>query len=191
MLGFRNPKPDAMTQSITSVRPQPDESGEYFKRYIDLVPKGDVIETLSAQADELSKLIRALPERAQGYAYAEGKWSVNQLLGHVLDSEWIFASRCLWFARGNAGPLPGMDQDEFVAGADFDSRSLTSLITEFEHVRQASLVLFRSFDQTILDRSGVASDCKLSVRALMFLTAGHVGHHIDVFRERYLPGLSG
>ena len=180
-----------MTQSITSVRPQLDESGEYFKGYIDLVPQGDVIEILSAQAGELSSLIRSLPKRAQGFAYAEGKWSVNQLLGHVVDTEWIFGSRCLWFARGNAGPLPGMDQDEFVAGANFDSRSLESLITEFEHIRQASLVLYRSFDQEILDRFGVASDCKLSVRALMFLTAGHVKHHIDVLRDRYLPSLSG
>ncbi len=176
-----------MTTTITCVRPRPEESGDYFKRYIDQVPECDVLEHLEAQKEELSALVRGLPAKAQGFRYGEGKWSINELLGHVVDAEWVFGSRCLWFARGNPGPLPGMDQDELVEGADFDGRSLESLVTEFEHLRSADLLLFRSFDEAILERHGVASDCKLSVRALMFLMAGHVTHHIRVLRERYLP----
>ena len=175
-----------MSDSITSVRPAVAESGDYFKRYIDQVPAGDVIEILEGQLAELSQLIRGLPEGAHQFSYGADKWSINQLLGHILDSEWIFSSRSLWFARGNPGPLPGMDQDEFVAGADFDQRTLTDLIGEFEHVRRAALALYRSFDEDTLNRSGIASDCKLSVRALMFLTAGHVTHHLRILRERYL-----
>jgi len=176
-----------MSDSITSVRPTTDESGDYFKRYIDQVPAGDVLEILGAQSTELCQLIRGLPAAAHQFSYGPEKWSINQLLGHVLDSEWIFTSRCLWFARGNPGPLPGMDPDEFVAGADFDQRTLNDLISEFEHLRSAALVLYCSFGAETLNRSGVASDCKLSVRALMFLTAGHVGHHMRILRERYLP----
>lgn len=176
-----------MTQTCTTVRPQLDECGEYFMTYVDQVPQGDVIEFLEAQLAEMSAVMEGLPAKAEGFAYAEGKWSVNQWMGHILDTEWIFGSRCLWFARGNPGPLPGMDQDEFVAGADFDSRSLASMQAEFEHMRSAALILFKSFDEAALDRRGVASDTDLSVRALIFLTAGHVEHHLKVLRERYLP----
>jgi len=111
------------------------------------------------------------------------------LLGHILDTEWIFTTRCLWFARGNSGPLPGMDQDEFVAGADFDSRSLSSLMSEFGHLRRGAIELFESLDEGVLSRSGVASETRLTVRSIIYLIAGHADHHMEVLRERYLPQL--
>jgi len=176
-----------MSQTITTQRPQTSEFGAYFKPYIDRVPERDVLLVLEEQLAETTELFGALGSGAQGFAYAPGKWTVNQLLGHVLDAEWIFSSRCLWFARGNAGPLPGMDQDQFVNGADFDKRSLASLQVEFGHLRRAGLTLFQSFDEVVLDRAGEASGSHLSVRALIFLLAGHTAHHLDVLRERYQP----
>jgi uncharacterized damage-inducible protein DinB len=176
-----------MQDTITCVRPTLDECGEYFKIYVDQVPAGDVLEVLSSQIDELGDLIAALPANAHQFAYGDGKWSINQLLGHLLDTEWIFSSRCLWFARGNPGPLPSMDQDDFVAGANFDARSLADLVKEFKHLRLAGLQLFKSFDAEILDRRGTASGTTLSVRGLLFLSAGHAVHHLKVLRERYLP----
>ena len=178
-----------MSQPIMCGRPSPDEYSEYFGRYIERVPAGDVIEFLGAQLVEFESCFGALPEHAHHFSYGEGKWSVNQLLGHILDTEWIFTTRCLWFARGNSGPLPGMDQDEFVAGADFDSRSLSSLMSEFGHLRRGAIDLFKSLDEGVLSRSGVASETRLTVRSIIYLIAGHADHHMEVLRERYLPQL--
>ena len=169
-----------------SRRPQPDEYDACYADYVGCVPDGDVLATFATQRDELLALITGLPEGTLDHRYAVGKWSVREVVGHVIDAERVFSYRALRFARGDATPLPGMDQDEFIAGADFAHRSHASLVDEYVHLRSANIALFGSFDDEALCRTGVASDCPFTVRALIWLTAGHERHHLDVLRERYL-----
>src|SRR5919107_1388241 len=124
-------------------RPEQNEYASYYERYISLVPEGDVVETLERQGAETLALLRSLPEERGAHRYEEGKWSVKQLVGHVNDGERIFSYRALAIARGDSQPLPGMEQDEWMAGVDFDARTLRSLVDEFEAVRSATLHLLR------------------------------------------------
>ncbi|MDT5158881.1 MAG: hypothetical protein QOC61_1044 [Acidobacteriota bacterium] len=167
-------------------KPEANEYAPYYEKYVSLVPATDVIETLERQARETLALLRAIPEERGGHAYEPGKWSIKQVVGHIVDGERVFVYRALRFARGDRTPLPGFEQDDYVAGADFDSRSLASLLDEFEAVRGATLSLFRSLDSESWRRAGVASDNEVSVRALAYITAGHEAHHIRILRERYL-----
>jgi hypothetical protein len=167
-------------------RPTTDEYAPDYAAYIDLVPGDDVLQVLADQQSTTLGVLRGLAEERFAQRYAPDKWSVAELVGHVIDTEWVMTSRALWFARGAAGPLPSMEQDEFAAMARSGERSPRSLIAEYEHLRSADLVLFRSFDQAALDRRGVASGAEVSVRALLFEIAGHERHHMHVLRERYL-----
>lgn len=167
-------------------RPAPDEYADFYAGYIAKVPDGDILELLTAQLAELTELLSELPSERQDYRYAPGKWSVKEMLGHLVDAERIFSYRALSIARGDTQPLPGMDQDGYAAGTDFDARSFESLLEEFRHLRQANLLLFASFDGATLQRRGTASGNPFSVRALIHVTAGHVQHHIDQLRLRYL-----
>jgi len=167
-------------------RPGPDEYDAFYADYVGCVPDGDVLATLAAQRDEMLALLAGLSRDVLDHSYASGKWSVCEVVGHVMDAERIFAYRALRFSRADQTPLPGMDQDVFMAGADFGRRSRESLSDEYGHLRGANLALFACFDETVLDRTGVASDCSFSVRALLWVIAGHERHHLDVLRERYL-----
>lgn len=170
-------------------RPDPSEHLPYYARYVDLVPDGDLLETLRAQLGEMLELVRGLDEAQGGHRYAPEKWSIRQVLGHVIDCERVFCYRALRIARGDRTPLAGFDEDAFVAGADFDARTLVDLARELEHVRLATLDLFRPLNQEELARRGIANDAEISVRALAWIAAGHERHHVKLLRERYLPGL--
>ena len=167
-------------------RPAPDEYAAYYERYISLVPEGDVVETLERQGAETLALLRGLSEEQGAHRYEPGKWSVKQLVGHVSDGERIFSYRALAFARGDSQALPGMEQDEWMAGVDFDARTLSSLIDEFESVRAATLHLLRHLSPEAWARRGTASDNEVTARALAYIIAGHEAHHVRVLRERYL-----
>ncbi|HEY0078915.1 MAG TPA: DinB family protein [Pyrinomonadaceae bacterium] len=169
-----------------SVRPEAGEYGSYFEGYVSLVPEGDVVETLARQIEETLGLLRSLPESRGGERYEPGKWSIRELLGHMSDTERVFAYRALCIARGDTAPLPGMDQDVYVAGANFDARTLADLTDEFEQVRRATLALFRPMDETAWLRRGTANNNPFSVRALAHVCAGHELHHLRVLRDRYL-----
>jgi hypothetical protein len=167
-------------------RPEKTEYAEYYDRYIQLVPEGDVVEFLRSQAMLIIELLEGVAPAAADFRYAPGKWSLKEVLGHIIDGEWVFTSRALWIARGDTSPLPGMDQDSFMAGANFSARTISSLLEEFRHLRFANTVLFDSFDSSVLGRRGVASGNPFSVRALLYVIGGHAAHHVNVLREKYL-----
>jgi hypothetical protein len=167
-------------------KPDRTEAADYYFTYINQVPGTDICRILEEQLSEAREFLPAIPEDQSLHRYAEGKWSMRQLLSHVTDTERAFVFRALWFARRFDSPLPGFDQDIAVAGADADSRSWASHIEEFQAVRQATLALFGNLSENMWDRRGVASGNPFTVRALAFISAGHVAHHMKILRERYL-----
>jgi hypothetical protein len=171
-----------------SEAPGRDEAAEYYFTYIHHVESGDIRSTLETQALETLALLETVGEERSLHRYAEGKWSMRQVMSHVNDTERVFVYRALWFARGFDDALPGFDQDVAVAGADADSRSWRSHLDEFRAVRAATVELFRDLPAEAWSRGGVASGNPVTVRALAFIAAGHVAHHVWILRERYLDG---
>lgn len=167
-------------------RPEPGDCAPYYHLYTAEVPEGDVFALLENQIAERSRLLAHLSDDKACYRYAPGKWSVKEVVGHLCDAERVFAYRALRFARADATPLPGFEQDDFVRAANFDRRPLADLLAEFESVRRASLSLFRGMTDEELMRPGTASDKPFVVRAIPFILAGHEIHHLRVLRERYL-----
>jgi uncharacterized damage-inducible protein DinB len=166
-------------------RPDPSEHAPYYGKYIALVPDGDVVATLETQGSETGRLLAALSEQQASYRYAPGKWSVKEVIGHVADSERIFAYRALRIARGDRTPIEGFEQDDYVRGAQFDRLSIADLAAEFAAVRQATLRLFESLSPEAWTRRGIANQNEVSVRALAYMIAGHELHHRQVLREKY------
>ena len=167
-------------------KPETDEYAPYYEGYVSLAPERDVLGALERQAAETLALLRSLPEELGSHRYGEGKWSVRQVVGHMNDTERVFAYRALAISRGERQPLPGMDQEEYMAGSDFDARTLRDLADEFEAVRAATLHLFRHLSPEAWARRGTASDNEVTVRALAYIIAGHEAHHVRILRERYL-----
>ena len=167
-------------------RPAAAEYNDYYHGYISLVPDGDIVDILTRQRAAFQDLIASIPKEKSDYRYAPGKWTTRQVVGHVIDAEWVFVSRALWFARAVPTPLSGMDQDEFMAGANFGDRSLARLAEEHRNLRSAAIVLFDSFDEDIMDRVGIASGFEFTVRAFPYIVAGHAFHHMGVLEELYL-----
>jgi len=169
-----------------AIRPDYSEYDDFYAGYIAAVLDGNVIETLRSQRTAFVDLFRRIPSEKIDHRYAPGKWSIKEVLGHMCDSEWIFTYRALRFARADRTPLPGMDQDAFMEGSDFPNRTMDSLIDQFIHLRGASINLFERFSEDVLSRTGNASGCDFTVRALVWICAGHGQHHVNVIRERYL-----
>jgi uncharacterized damage-inducible protein DinB len=167
-------------------RPDASEHLPYYGKYVDRVPDGDLLQTMRTQLDETLALVRGLPEERGGHRYAPGKWSIREVLGHVIDAERIFAYRALRIARGDATPLASFDENAYAAASDADARTLADLADELEHVRLGNIALFRSLGDEALARRGTASDATVSVRALAWILAGHELHHVKLLRERYL-----
>jgi len=170
-------------------RPDAAEHAEYYGRYIVQLPDGDVLQQLRAGVEELNGLLSGLTETQALKRYAPDKWSIKEVLGHMLDVERVFAYRALRMARADETPLPGFDQDGFVAAARYDERPLASFLAEYRHVRAANLELFGSFDRETLLRRGTASGYSFTVRALIWIIAGHERHHLTGFRRDY--GIEG
>lgn len=168
-------------------RPDKSEYPVYCEGYVARVPAGDIVDTLASQLAETLALFRNIPEARGDYSYAEGKWSVKEVIGHITDGERILAYRALRFARGDATPLAGYEQDDYVRGGGFDKRSLKDLTDEFETARRATISLFSSFDGEAWSRRGVANENEMSVRAVAYVLAGHERHHLEILRTRYLP----
>ena len=165
-------------------RPAPDEVAPYFQRYIALVPDGSLVNTLRQQGASTAAWARGLSPDRTDHAYAEGKWTLGQVLQHVLDTERIFATRALRIARGDDTPLPGFEQDDFVAAAG-PSRPLAELAGEGERLRATTVDLMTSLDSDALRRIGTSSGGPLSARAAGWIIAGHELHHRQILRERY------
>lgn len=175
-----------MTIAARLKKPEVNEYAEYYGRYISLVPEGDIIATLETQTRKFVEFLRALPEAKGDYRYAQDKWSVKEMLGHIIDTERIFAYRALRFARGDKNPLMGFEQDDYVKLSGHGRAKMTDLIDEFELVRKADLLMLKHLDDAAWTRRGTASGNEITVRALANILAGHVEHHWKVLKEKYL-----
>jgi len=172
--------------TLTIARPAEGEFAPHYAPYVARVPEGDLAATLAAQPMMLDRLLGGLDEPRALFRYAEGKWSVKEVVGHLADVERIFACRLLRVSRGDATPLPGFDEDAYVAAAGFDRRPLRGLLDEFAALRAANLHLVRAVEPGAWTRAGTANGKPVSARALAWIMAGHVLHHAAVLEERYL-----
>ena len=170
--------------------PEISEYAPYFQRYITKVPQGNIIDILVQQIEDTLQLLQSIPEEKAGYRYAADKWSIKEVVGHVIDTERIFAYRLLCFSREDKTPLPSFEQDAYVEHAHFDQRTFNDLNEEFRLVRLSNIALLRSFDGKIEKRRGTASGFEFTVRAIAYIMAGHELHHRAILKERYLAGLS-
>lgn len=168
------------------MRPQPDEYAPYYGTYVDLVPNGNVLNLLGSEHRKTQLLLEELEEAQGHYRYAEGKWSINELLVHMIDTEQIMAYRALRFARNDQQELPGFDQDEYIKAIDSQAYQLGQLTEDWAVLRQFSIRMFSHFRNEDLIKVGVASGQPCSVRALACIILGHELHHRKVLVERYL-----
>jgi uncharacterized damage-inducible protein DinB len=175
-----------MTTSFRAIRPAAGEFLPYYGTYIDRVPDGDIVETLRRQVGDSLTLIKSIPETVGDKRYAPGKWSVREVIGHLIDAERIFLYRALRFGRADATPLAGFDENEYVANAPFTKVSLANLADELDHVRRATVHFFENLDEDAFSRRGAANGAEITVRALAFIVAGHESHHMNVLKTRYL-----
>ena len=174
------------TAKAAIARPASGEYAPYYEKYIALVPEGDIVETLVQQLYSTLRLLRSIEEAQANKRYAPGKWSIKEVVGHLIDSERVFVYRAMRFARNDKTPLPGFEQDDYVRSANFDDRQLADLAQEFEYVRQSTVQLFKSLSEEAWSRRGAANDNEVSVRALAYIMAGHEAHHIGVLKSLYL-----
>jgi uncharacterized damage-inducible protein DinB len=171
-----------------TTRPDPTEYDAYFWKYIDLVPDGDIVATLTSQIENTLALLRTVSENKAAKPYAPGKWSIKEVVGHIIDAERIFAYRALRIGRNDKTPLPGFEQDDYVANTSFNGRTLASLLEEFAAVREATIQLFKHFTDEEWKRRGIANEKEISTRALAYNVAGHELHHVGILKSRYLAG---
>jgi hypothetical protein len=170
----------------TAVRPAADEHIEYYGKYIALVREADAIAALRAEVDDTLALLRTIPEAQGSQRYAPGKWSIRQVVAHLIDDERVFAYRALRFARADETPVPGFDEVTYAESAGADQRTLRSLVDEYESLRRADIAMFEGLPEAAWVRRGSANGNAISVRALAFIIAGHGRHHAGLLRERYL-----
>ncbi|MBT4413132.1 MAG: DinB family protein [Polaribacter sp.] len=165
-----------------------NEFAPYFEQYMQLVSKDEksIIENLVASQKVFDDVLRNLPVEKHNFSYAEGKWTMKELIQHIIDTERVFSYRALCFARNDNTSLPGFDQDVFVENDNANDRNYYDLLNEMEVLRKSSIQLFKSFSDEALLRVGVASNNKISVRALGYLFSGHQMHHLNIIKERYL-----
>ena len=167
-------------------RPEPSEYAPFYAGYVAKVPDGDLLQTLETGLADYAATFGTLPESRGGHAYAPGKWTLRELLGHVIDAERVFAYRAMRIARGDTTPLPGFDEKAWVPESGSNQRSLADLLGELEAVRGATVALLRHLPEASITRTGTASNHPVSVRALAWIIAGHPIHHLGIVRERYL-----
>ena len=174
-----------MTPSA-AIRPPANEHHPYYGKYIALVPESEAIAALESQLADMMPLLEGLSESQGSIRYAPDKWSVKQVVQHVLDSERVFAYRALRFARADRTPVPGFDENTYAGSAGADGRTLRSLASELALVRRANVEMFRGLPPAAWTRLGVANENEVSVRALAFILAGLARHPVGLLRERYL-----
>lgn len=167
-------------------RPAPGEYPEYFANYIKLVQGDQVMKILEDQILDLQFMLSDIEEEKVNFRYAEGKWTLKEVIGHIIDTERILIYRALCFARGHQVPQPGFDPDIFMKHVDFNRRSIYDLAHEFGVVRESGIILFKKMSEEELDRSGTANEWKMSVRSLAYTIAGHTIHHLNIIRSKYL-----
>jgi hypothetical protein len=166
-------------------RPRQGEAAPYYSRYIDLVQDDDVVGVMEAQVGETTAILRGISEERSIYRYAPGKWSLREMVSHVTDTERVFSARAFWFARGFESPLPDFDQEPCARAARADEIAWARHVDDFRAVREATLTLFRNLLPEAWSRTGVASGNVFTVRAMAYIAAGHVAHHLAVLKDKY------
>ncbi|HEY7818526.1 MAG TPA: DinB family protein [Vicinamibacteria bacterium] len=169
-------------------RPGENEYAPFYAGYVARVPETDILAALRAQPDELNRVASSVSKEKERYRYGQEKWSVREIFGHLVDSERFFGHRAFCVSRGDTTPLPGFDEKLYVSGAGHDSRSLADLVKDFSLLREANVRLLESLEASAWPREGVANGVKVTVRALAYIMAGHVRHHVAVLNERYAIG---
>lgn len=167
-------------------RPETNEYAAYYDTYVSLIEGDNVMSPLESQTAELRATVAGMPEEQGKYAYAEGKWTIKEALSHLIDGERIFAYRILRISRGDETPIEGFEQDDYIATSNANERKFASLIDEFDFQRRANLLMIESISDEGSRRMGTASGKPISARALVFILAGHVSHHVRVLNKRYL-----
>ena len=171
---------------MTPRKLQANESSEYFKRYINLVETENIVVALKNQLTDIEQFFREWPSDKWDYAYAKGKWTIKEVLIHMMDAERILAYRALRIARNDATSLPGFDQDEFTPFMNADNRSVESILREYRAVRMATIALVENLDDAASSRIGTASNAPASPLAMAFVIAGHEIHHMNIVRDKYV-----
>jgi hypothetical protein len=181
--------PGMIPAKAMSSRPEPTEYASFYDKYVSKVVGNDIVAALEAQRLQMAQLFAARSERDGNFRYAPDKWTVKEVLGHIADSERIFAYRALRIARQDATPLSGFEQDDYVHAGAFGERSLADLAEEFGMVRSATVALFRPLGEHAWLRRGTANNNEVTVRALAYIIAGHELHHREILSERYFAAI--
>jgi hypothetical protein len=168
-------------------RPDLARVPEWYHKYIRQAEGEDLVRLLTEQIPSFSAFMSSIPAGKHNYRYAEGKWSIKDLLQHMIDAERIFAYRALRFARKDSTQLPGFEENEYALTARAERRKWDEMLDEFRLLRESNIILFSSFDEDELESAGIASGKSIYVRAIGFILVGHVNHHLNIIRERYLP----
>jgi uncharacterized damage-inducible protein DinB len=167
-------------------RPETAEYKDDYEDYVSLVEENDIVSAMRKQLSEVENLFASISEEKGESAYADGKWTIKQLLGHLINGERVFSYRALRIARGDETPLPGFDQDLLTDNGNFNSISLADLLKEFSHLSRANIIFFQNLTDEAWERTGTVNDTPASVRAIAYNMAGHVRHHLDSLRAHYL-----
>jgi hypothetical protein len=176
-----------MTTTLNPGRPASTEYAPHFQGYIDRASSADdILAALEEQVGELNALVGGLDEAKGGHRYAEGKWSIREIIGHVTDGERVFAYRAMSIARGETQSLPGFDENVYAANSDADVRTMADLLGEFGELRASNLRMFRGLSAEAWSRRGLANQKEITPRAVAYVMLGHVRHHMAMIRERYL-----
>jgi len=169
--------------------PEPGECPEYYFLYIRLAPEQDILAALASEMERTQSFLATIPSEAETTSYQPGKWSVREVVGHIIDVERVFTNRAFHFARLGAQSLPGMDQDEYNDASNARGRPLKDLAAELQAVRGGTLALFNGFSDLEWTRVGTGSGYPFQVRTFPYILAGHELHHRGILQEKYLPGL--
>ncbi len=168
------------------MKPEQGDYAPYYENYVNLVEGEDILKILNDQSKVTQDVLNSFSEHKGNYRYADGKWTVKEVVGHLLDTERVFAYRALCIARAEKKSLPGFDQDDYVTAGNFNHRELFELNYEFRLLRESNLLLFRSFTPEMLKMRGFANETSITVLAILFIIAGHEKHHMKVLKEKYL-----
>nr|WP_321223698.1 DinB family protein [uncultured Psychroserpens sp.] len=163
-----------------------DEYNPYYQQYIQKAGDATILNGLQENGDATIEFLESIPEEKLEYRYQDNKWTVKEIIQHLIDTERVFTYRAMCIARKDKTLLPGYDQDEYAVNSEANNRSMISLMNEYKAVRLASIILFESFSAEMLPRIGIASNSNLSPRAVAFITIGHENHHCEIIKERYL-----
>jgi hypothetical protein len=166
-------------------RPASGDYAPFYAGYVARVPAGDLVALLDTQIDETVALLAGLPGERAAHRYAPGKWSVREVAGHLADAERIMATRALRFARGDTTPLPGFEENAYVAAGDFEARPLSDLVDDLRTIRRATVALFRGLPDGAWARAGTANQARVTVLGLACIIAGHELHHREILQTRY------